>query len=135
MITASRPPIWLAVSGVLLASGAGAIAFDLVRQGHASRPGPGPTIEMTAVAPAGRATLASEPPHEEVVTVTGLISFDSRLATTIYVDGERLGTTPLTDVELLPGPHRVRAVSHAGTRTFRIAIESGKIAPDRLIKW
>jgi len=128
---------WLAVIAVLAASAAAGVTYAAVRRPHAAQPAAGPRIEMTWFPPAAASLVAAvEPaPREPIAPVTGLISFDSRLRSTIYIDGRSFGATPLPDVELAPGFHHVRAVSRAGTRWFRIHIVSGRIAPDRQVVW
>jgi serine/threonine-protein kinase len=67
----------------------------------------------------------------------GFITIDSTpVYAVIYVDGKKLGETPLVNIKLAPGKHSVRAVSPSGsTRTLSINIESGKTAPVRRIEW
>jgi len=66
----------------------------------------------------------------------GFITIDSVPYAVIYIDGKPRGETPLVHLELPPGRHSVRAVSPSGaTRSFRIQIEPGKVAPNRRIEW
>ncbi len=67
----------------------------------------------------------------------GFITIDSSpVYAVIFVDGRRLGETPLVRQSLAPGKHSVRAVSPSGTvRNLSITIESGKVAPTRRIEW
>jgi hypothetical protein len=54
----------------------------------------------------------------------------------IFVDGKKLGETPLVNIKLAPGKHAVRAVSPSGsTRNLTIHIEAGKTAPVKRIEW
>ncbi len=67
----------------------------------------------------------------------GFITIDSApMYSVIFIDGKRLGETPLVRIPLAPGKHTVRAVSPAGaSRTMTIVIEPGKVAPTRRIEW
>jgi hypothetical protein len=67
----------------------------------------------------------------------GFITIDSSpMYSVIFIDGKRLGETPLVRIPLAPGTHAVRAVSPSGTsRTMTIVIEPGKVAPTRRIEW
>lgn len=65
----------------------------------------------------------------------GYLSIDSRPYATIYVDGRKIGVTPLHRVKLRPGRHRIKAVSRAGTKRFRLRIRSGKLTSRRLSNW
>ena len=78
-----------------------------------------------------------QPPPPVVKGPPGYITIDSTpVYATIFVDGKRLGDTPLVRVELPAGRHTVRAVSPSGAaQNLAIAIESGKTAPTRRIEW
>jgi serine/threonine-protein kinase len=67
----------------------------------------------------------------------GMITIDSApVYAVIYIDGKKLGETPLVNIKLAPGKHAVRAVSPSGaTKTLSITIEAGKTAPPRKISW
>jgi len=66
----------------------------------------------------------------------GLFSIDSEPYATIYVDGRRLGDTPLFKVELAAGRHQVRAVCSCGkTRTFAVKIREGETHRARRLVW
>jgi len=68
------------------------------------------------------------------VKPTGLLSIDSTPWATIYVDGKRLGITPLIDRPVKAGAHTVRAVTEDGRAQERqVVIEPGaKQTPIRL---
>jgi len=78
-----------------------------------------------------------QPPPPVVKGPPGYITIDSTpVYATIFVDGKRLGDTPLVRVELPAGRHSVRAVSPSGAaQSLSIAIESGKTAQTRRIEW
>ena len=67
----------------------------------------------------------------------GMITIDSApVYAVIYIDGKKLGDTPLVNIKLAPGKHAVRAVSPSGaTKNLTITIEAGKTAPPRKISW
>lgn len=67
----------------------------------------------------------------------GFITIDSSpVYATVAIDGKDYGETPLVNLSLSPGRHRVRAVSPSGaTRVFAIQIEPGKTAPVYRIAW
>jgi serine/threonine-protein kinase len=67
----------------------------------------------------------------------GTITIDSApVYAVIFIDGKKLGETPLVNIKVAPGKHAVRAVSPSGaTKNLSITIESGKTAPVRKISW
>ena len=66
----------------------------------------------------------------------GWVSIDSDPYATIYVDGKKVGVTPLARIPLTAGPHRVKAVSsQGGEQMFNVSIESGKEAKGRKLAW
>jgi serine/threonine-protein kinase len=88
------------------------------------------------------------PVHKDPVVVTpppppppsgppGKITIDSTpVYAVIFVDGKRLGETPLVNISIAAGKHSVRAVSPSGTtRNLSITIESGKTAKPFVVKW
>ncbi|HUS67008.1 MAG TPA: hypothetical protein VMZ28_20865, partial [Kofleriaceae bacterium] len=75
-----------------------------------------------------RATPAAGPP--------GFLTIASRPYATIFVDGRRLGVTPIYRVEVASGKRRVRADCSCGkTRSFVVDIEPGVAAPARTLTW
>jgi Protein kinase domain/PEGA domain len=75
--------------------------------------------------------------HEQPAGLPGFITIDSTpVYAVIYIDGKKIGETPLVHISVAPGKHSVRAVSGSGTtRNLSIQIESGKTAPVRRIEW
>jgi serine/threonine-protein kinase len=67
----------------------------------------------------------------------GFITIDSApVYAVIWIDGKKVGETPLVHISVPAGKHSVRAVSPQGTtRNLTITIESGKTAPVRKIEW
>jgi serine/threonine-protein kinase len=81
--------------------------------------------------------IEREPREEPTPDDTpGWVSIDSDPYATIYVDGRKVGVTPLARIPLTPGSHRVRAVSsQGGEQTFSVSIESGKEARGKKLTW
>ncbi len=69
------------------------------------------------------ATSAHSKPQEP-----GFLTVDSSPYATIYLDGKKLGYTPIVDQRLASGKHTLRAVSSAGgqERTVTITVKPGK---------
>jgi serine/threonine-protein kinase len=132
---------------------------DAVRAAHVSIDAAVPVdaVEVT-VLPADAAPVAVQPPVDAAVTIAthtdnhpphvqppppvvkgppGFITIDSTpVYATIFVDGKRLGDTPLVRIELPAGRHTVRAVAPSGAaQNLAISIEAGKTAQTRRIEW
>lgn len=66
----------------------------------------------------------------------GAFSIDSSPYATIYIDGKKLGETPLFGAPVPPGRHIVRAVLESGVaKTFPITIESGRLTNKGRLTW
>jgi hypothetical protein len=66
----------------------------------------------------------------------GWVSIDSDPYATIFIDGKKVGVTPLARIPLGAGAHRVKAVSsQGGEQTFNLSIESGKEARGKKLAW
>jgi len=66
----------------------------------------------------------------------GFFSVDSTPYATIYLDGHRLGITPLIRVRVPAGRHRVRAVIESGReQKFEITVLPGKPTPPKQLYW
>ncbi len=78
-----------------------------------------------------------DPPKLDSKLPPGVITIDSApVYAVIYIDGKRLGETPLVNIKLSPGKHAVRAVSPSGaTKNLTITIEAGKTSAPRKISW
>jgi serine/threonine-protein kinase len=71
-----------------------------------------------------------KPPVERVER--GSFTIDSRPWATVYVDGKKLGVTPIFKKSLPAGKHTVKAVSGGKTRTFTIDISPNRELSKRL---
>ncbi len=84
-------------------------------------------------------THRHRPPPPKVIKKgpPGFITIDSApVYAVIFVDGKRVGETPLPRVSLLPGRHVVRAVTASGSaQSAVVTIQSGKRAPTKRFRW
>lgn len=62
----------------------------------------------------------------------GYLTIDAVPYADIYVDGRKLGVTPLVRVELPAGEHKVKAVSSAGEKRMTLRIEKDKTTKRRI---
>ena len=116
------------------AGGAGSTEPD---SGTARPDGPG---EATAVAPTDDAATddarldAGAPDAAD--RRRGMISIDSNPYATIYVDGRRIGVTPIIAYKVRPGRRRIKAVTASGeTKRFTISVRPGKRARAKRLTW
>ena len=66
----------------------------------------------------------------------GTFSIDSSPYATIYLDGTRLGDTPLYNAKVAAGKHQMRAVLEDGTaKTFSVEIAPGKLTNKGKLTW
>ena len=77
-----------------------------------------------------------EMPAERLVKKSGLLSIDSTPYATIYVDGAKLGVTPLVKRSIAAGRHKLRAVLADGrSKEITIEIPAGKLARPIQLTW
>ena len=75
-------------------------------------------------------------PPRERDTRSGWLTVDSRPYATIFVDGKKVGLTPVLRLALPPGAHQVRAVLDDGRQQrFRVVIEPARETPRRRLVW
>ena len=68
------------------------------------------------------------------VTGHGYLTIDASPYATIYVDGKKIGVTPLVRVKLSAGSHAVRAVSSAGgSKRLKVHIDKDKTSKRRVV--
>jgi serine/threonine-protein kinase len=66
----------------------------------------------------------------------GYLSIDSQPYATIYVDGKKVGETPLLKLALPPGKRRIRAVRADGQeKRLTVEIRPGKLARPVNLRW
>jgi serine/threonine-protein kinase len=151
--SATMPPItagrrWPVLAGALAIAAVATTAIVL-RRPSASAPATRADAALpidaapaeTAVVDAGVDAAAPDAaPVEPAVTPLprkpGLFSVDSTPFATIFVDGKRLGVTPLVKQSLPAVTHRVRAVLADGReRTIEIDVPAGKVAKPLVLTW
>ena len=99
-----------------------------------------PAVDAAAVepaSPAAKPAVSAAPAAVKPSGPPGFITIDSTpVYATIRIDGKNYGETPVVNIPLSPGRHRVHAVTQAGgTRDVWITIVSGKVAPASRIEW
>ena len=102
-----------------------------------------PAVDAAPVAPPHPKVVAAPPEVKHVapkpkpvVGPPGFVSIDSKPYATIFVDGRNMGETPLFKLSLLPGKHRVRAVSSGGgEQNFVLTVQPGKESPPKRLVW
>ena len=77
----------------------------------------------------------SESPRASPTGAPGTFSIDSEPYATIFIDGKKVGDTPLYKLPLAAGKHKVRAVSAAGTQNFSIEVQPGQALPPRKLRF
>jgi serine/threonine protein kinase len=115
-----------------------AIFFLATRMGD-----PAPVVAPSAPADAGQADAPPLPPdadtsHDEIKKRSrfGFYSITATAKTEIFIDGRSVGDTPLTQLPLPPGPHKVKAVGPRGkTKQITITIYGGQDTDEGTITW
>ncbi|HTJ42446.1 MAG TPA: serine/threonine-protein kinase [Kofleriaceae bacterium] len=74
-----------------------------------------------------REPVRTPPPVQEAKPVgQGRLSIDARPWATIYVDGKKIGVTPLVGVSLNAGDHSIKAITEDGrTQSLRVHVDAG----------
>jgi eukaryotic-like serine/threonine-protein kinase len=78
------------------------------------------------------------PSKDDIYAISrfGYFSITATARTVIWVDGTRIGETPLTRLPLQPGPHKIRAVGPRGkSKTLNITIYGGRDTDEGTITW
>jgi len=97
-----------------------------------TRPAPAPRPPAPAPRPPNHAHRPAPPSP----TQPGFFTIDSKPYATIFVDGKKVGETPLFRIKLAPGRRRVMAVLGSGkSQTFTVTIVPGRQAPPRRLQW
>ena len=101
------------------------------------KPAPATATAVKVVKPPGKKvnTLAAGAPPA-VPSEPGTFSIDSSPYATIYLDGRKLGETPLFGASVAAGKHVVRAVLESGVeKTFSIVVVPGKLTNKGRLSW
>jgi serine/threonine protein kinase len=78
------------------------------------------------------------PNREDIFAISrfGYFSITASAKTVIWVDGTRIGETPLTRLPLQPGPHKVKALGPRGkSNPINITIYGGRDTDEGTITW
>jgi len=79
---------------------------------------------------------AAVPTKPEVDKRPAYLTVDSSPYATIYVDGKKLGVTPIFKAKLKPGKHKLKAVSATGAKqTVRLKLKPGRTKNLGRLKW
>jgi serine/threonine protein kinase len=112
-----------------------------------TRLGDGPSgVTASTVADAGLPPDAPAPPIDAASDLTrdeiiarsrfGFFSINATAKTQIYIDNKQIGDTPLTQLPLPPGPHKVKAIGPRGKiKQMTIVIYGGKDTDEGTITW
>ncbi|HEY0192040.1 MAG TPA: serine/threonine-protein kinase [Kofleriaceae bacterium] len=123
--------------GVLILGGVGiffATRGDLAAQ-HEVAPAPADAALDAQLPPAD---APGELSREEIRARSryGFFSINASAKTQIYVDNKLIGETPLTQLPLPPGPHKVKATGpHGRTKQLSVVIYGGQDADEGTITW
>jgi hypothetical protein len=90
---------------------------------------------LVALLVIGFVQVAGARPPKPAPKVEGYLTITSQPYAVIYVDGKRLGETPLVKIALYPGRHVVRAVRENGdAQRINFDIDAGKTVEHKL-RW
>jgi serine/threonine-protein kinase len=147
LVPAPRRRWWpLATAGVVVAGAGGWFALHARSQTAAPPPDGAPVVVQAPVdaappidaapPPDAPAMSLPPPPPSPVHKEPGLFSIESDPYATIYVDGHKLGVTPIIQHPLAAGRHRVRAVIADGrTKEQTLEVPAGKQAAPIHLRW
>jgi serine/threonine protein kinase len=103
---------------------------------HQQRPPPADAAQPVAVVDAAPPVDADD--HDQIVALSrfGYFTLNASARTTIFIDGNRVGETPLTQFPLTPGPHKVKAIGPRGkVKQMSITIYGGRTTDEGTITW
>ena len=118
-----------------------AVALDTVDAASAVFDAGGQAVAVVAMPDAGRLAPAVDAaprvkPADKVDTRPAFLTVDSAPYATIYVDGQKLGVTPIFKHKLAPGPHSMRAVSASGgKKLMRLNLKPGRTKNLGRLQW
>ncbi|HEU0028981.1 MAG TPA: serine/threonine-protein kinase [Kofleriaceae bacterium] len=100
---------------------------------------PAPVDAAVAKVPIDAAVVDAGPSRDNIVALSkyGFFSITANAKTKIYIDGKMIGDTPLTNLPLPPGPHKVKAIGPRGknVKIFDITIYGGRDTEADTINW
>jgi len=132
------------VLALLVLAGVGAAIFFVVNKDDGATSQPAGALPVDAGTARVVRDAAAEPDaadtmsKDDIVALSrfGFFSIAATAKTTIYVDGNKIGETPLTRLPLAPGPHKIKAVGPRGkSKTLNITIYGGKDTDEGTINW
>ncbi len=133
----------LIIGAVLVALVAIALKWKTSSSKPAVLPPPKPTRPPAVIVDAGAS--GGDPQQEpdaglsreeiEKLSKTGRYSLSSSLPATVFINEQKIGETPLTNVSLPPGKHKVRVVSEKGTKRFDIVVLGGQQTSGGTLDW
>jgi eukaryotic-like serine/threonine-protein kinase len=141
-----RSLLRILIVGVVLAALA-AVALKWKTGASPRQPKPPPQgrpaviVDARLAEDAGDAGEPTEPDaglsREEIekLSKTGRYSLDSSLPATVFINEHKIGETPLVNITLPPGKHKVRVVSEKGTRRFDIIMLGGQHTQGGTLDW
>lgn len=101
---------------------AGDVADDAEVQQVVNAPAPDASVGKSDAAP-----IVDEPIEPEVDNRPAFLTIDSSPYATIFVDGKKIGVTPIFKMKLPSGSHKLRAVSATGAKkTMRLNLKPGR---------
>jgi serine/threonine-protein kinase len=123
-------------------------AVTIANNRSSDAPATGPGSALAAAPDAARAVTPPPqvpdidagigPSHDDIVALSryGFFSLAASANTTIYINNNKIGTTPLTRLPLSPGNYTVKAVGpHGKSKTFKISVYGGKDTDEGTINW
>jgi serine/threonine protein kinase len=99
-----------------------------------SQPAPGSSGSSGSSGSAGATGVEPGLAEEQRDLADGYFTVDAQPYAEIFIDGKKMGLTPLVKIPLEPGRHRVRAVAveTGETEAFRIQISSKKVVTKQI---
>jgi serine/threonine-protein kinase len=130
-----------AVFGLILVIAVAVMIYLFTKTDEPDRPNvapPPPDAYVVAKPPPDAMEGDGGMSKDDIVAISrwGFFSLNASQKTTIYIDNQKIGETPLTRLPVNPGPHKVRAVGPKGkTKEFKITIYGGRDTEAEFITW
>jgi serine/threonine protein kinase len=97
-----------------------------------------PTVDAAIRKPITDIPVDAADDHENIIALSkyGFFSITATAVSTVYVDDQRIGTTPLTRLPVKPGPHTVKVVGPKGkSKIIKVTIIGGRDEDQGTIEW